>query len=75
MTSVLALLVSSPFFGQAAEKKPHPGVNQNRVTRALNKGAQWLLGESHPTDYDFGGHKMRSHELVLMINTESSFFN
>ena len=65
-TLAAIFIISSPLLAQVErEKKPHPGVDQNRIANALSKGAQWLLAESHPRDYKVNGHKTRSHELVL----------
>lgn len=59
------IVLAAALLAQAAEKKPHPGVDQTRVTNALHRGASWLLGQEHPKEYAINGHKTRSHELVL----------
>ncbi len=57
MKLILALLL--------AQAKPYPGVDQNRVDGAIDRGAEWLMKQKfEPWGYHDHGN-VRHHDLVL----------
>ena len=66
MISVFGLFLTFSNLCTAQElAKPHPGVDQVRVSSAIQKGTTWLL-EQAPSEWEGHGEgKYRDHELMI----------